>query len=207
MQLAAMLIAVCTLLLGACASKMSKDECRTVDWRTVGYEDGVAGQPGDRIGEHRRACAEYGVTPDLNAYLAGRAAGLREYCQPHNGYRAGVNGYTYFDTCPADLAEQFEQAYDEGRALYVRERRVTDTEEQIEERRREIRRLEDRVAESAFDVIDAAATAEERTQAVLDTKQAAERIGRLKAEIAELEKERVRYQEELDAYRKTAVLR
>jgi hypothetical protein len=207
MKSSAMLIAACTLLLGACASKMSKDECRTVDWRTVGYEDGVAGQPGDRIGEHRRACAEYGVTPDLNAYLAGRTAGLREYCQPHNGYRAGVNGYTYFDTCPADLAEQFERAYDEGRALYVRERRVTDTEEQIEQRRREIRRLEDRIAESAFDVIDTAATAEERTQAVLDTKQAAERIGRLKAEITELEKERVRYQEELDAYRKTAVLR
>ena len=105
MKSTSLLIALCTLLLGACASKMSKDECRTVDWRTVGYEDGVAGQPGDRIGEHRRACAEYGVTPDLNAYLAGRTAGLREYCQPHNGYRAGANGYTYFDTCPADLAE------------------------------------------------------------------------------------------------------
>ncbi|MGB7740081.1 MAG: DUF2799 domain-containing protein [Steroidobacteraceae bacterium] len=207
MKLASMLIAACALLLGACASKMSKDECRNVDWRTVGYEDGVAGQPGDRIGEHRRACAEYGVTPDLNAYLAGRTAGLREYCQPHNGYRAGVNGYTYYDTCPAELAPAFEKAYDEGRALYVRERRVTDTEELIEEKRREIRRLEDRVAESAFDVIDAAATAEERTQAVIDTKQAAERIGRLKAEITELEKERARYQAELDAYRKTAVLR
>ena len=207
MKATSLLIALSTLLLGACAAKMSKDECRTVDWRTVGYEDGVAGRPGDRIGEHRRACAEYGVTPDLNAYLAGRTAGLREYCQPHNGYRAGANGYTYFDTCPADLAEAFEIAYDEGRALYVRERRVTDTERQIEDRRREIRRLEDRVAESAFDVIETTSTAEERTQAVLDTKQAAERIGRLKAEITELEKERARYQAELDAYRQTVVLR
>ena len=202
-----LIVVLGAVLLGACASRMSKDECRTVDWRTVGYEDGVAGQPGDRIGEHRRACAEYGITPDLTAYLAGRTAGLREYCQPHNGYRAGANGYTYFDTCPPELAEGFEKAYDEGRALYVRERRVTDTEEQIEDKRREIRRLEDRVAESAFDVIDTASTTEERTQAVLDTKQAAERIGRLKAEITELEKERARYQAELDAYRRTAVLR
>jgi hypothetical protein len=207
MKSKALLVAVVTLLLGACAAKMSKDECRTVDWRTVGYEDGVAGRPGDRIGEHRRACAEYGVTPDLNAYLAGRTAGLREYCQPHNGYRAGVSGYTYYDTCPADLAEQFEKAYDEGRALYVRERRVTETDERIEEKRSEIRRLEDRVAESAFDVIDATSTAEERTQAVLDTKQAAERIGQLKSEITELEKERARYQAELDAYRRTVVAR
>ena len=46
-----------------------------------------------------------------------------------------------------------------------------------------------------------------RDRAVLDTKQAAERIGRLKAEITELEKERARYQAELDAYRQTVVLR
>jgi hypothetical protein len=195
------------LPLTGCASKMSKDECRTVDWRTVGYEDGVAGRPGDRIGEHRRACAEHGVTPDLNAYLAGRDAGLREYCQPHNGYRAGAHGYTYYDTCPADLAPRFVQAYDEGRALYVRERQVTDAEEAIEYRRREIRRLEDRVAESAFDVIDTQATPEQRAQGVLDTKQAAERIGRLRAEIADLEKERARYQAELDAYRATVAPR
>lgn len=195
------------LLLAGCASKMSREECRTVDWRTVGYEDGVAGQPGDRIGEHRRACAEYGVTPNLDAYLAGRTAGLREYCQPHNAYRAGVNGYTYYDTCPADLAPAFVQAYDEGRALYVRERKVAETDELIEEKRREIRRLEDRIAESTFDVIDKDATPEQRTQGVLDTKQAAERIGQLKSEIAQLEQERARYQAELDAYRKTVVPR
>jgi len=195
------------LLLAGCASKMSKDECRTVDWRTVGYEDGVAGQPGDRIGEYRRACAEHGVTPNLDAYLAGRTAGLREYCQPHNAYRAGVNGYTYFDTCPADLAPAFVTAYDEGRALYVRERKVAQTDELIEQKRREIRRLEDRVAESAFDVIDQDATPEQRTQGMLDTKQAAERIGQLKTEIAQLEQERARYQAELDAYRKTVVPR
>ncbi len=195
------------LLLAGCASKMSREECRTVDWRTVGYEDGVAGQPGDRIGEHRRACAEHGVTPDLDAYLAGRTAGLREYCQPHNAYRAGANGYTYYDTCPADLAPAFVEAYDEGRGLYVRERKVVETDESIEQKRREIRRLEDRVAESAFDVIDTNATPEQRTQGVLDTKQAAERIGQLKAEIAQLEQERARYQAELDAYRKTVVPR
>jgi ribosome modulation factor len=201
------LIGSAAVLLGACSSQMSKDECRTVDWRTVGYEDGVAGRPGDRIGEHRRACAEHGITPDLNAYLAGRAEGLKEYCQPYNGYRAGASGRTYYDVCPAGMAAAFQQAYDEGRALFVREQRVRDADEQIEAKRQEIRRLEDRVAESAFDVVDTKATPEQRAQGVLDTKQAAERIGRLKAEVAELEKDRARYQAELDAYRKTVVLK
>jgi hypothetical protein len=195
------------LLLSGCASKMSKEECRTVDWRTVGYEDGVAGQPGDRIGQHRRDCAEHGVTPNLDAYLAGRAAGLREYCQPHNGYRAGANGYTYYDVCPAELAPGFVNAYEEGRALFVREQAVRDAEAAIEYRRQEIRRLESRLTESAFDVIDTNATPESRTQGALDAKQAAERIAQMKREIATFEQERVRAQAELDAYRKTVVPR
>jgi hypothetical protein len=195
------------LLLGACAAKMSKDECRTVDWRTVGYEDGVAGQPGNRIGEHRRACAEHGVTPDLNAYLAGRDRGparilpatqwlsggrerphvLRHLSRrPRTNVRAGVR------RGPRPLCTGTT-----GHGYRSRDRY----------RRREIRRLEDRVAESAFDVIDASATPEQRAQGVLDTKQAAERIGQLKAEITSLEQERARYQAELDAYRRTVAPR
>ena len=202
MHLKTLLVGLGTLCLGACAS-MSKDECRAVDWRTVGYEDGVSGQSGDRIGDHRRACADYGITPDLAAYRAGRADGLREYCQPHNGYRTGANGNTYYGACPADLAAAFEKGYDAGHELYVRKRRVTDTDDSIAEKRYAIRRLEDRVAESVFDVLDDSDTVEERTDAVLDTKQAAERIGRLRAEITELEKDRVRYVAEYEAYRVT----
>jgi Protein of unknown function (DUF2799) len=189
--------------LAACSATMSKDECRAVDWRTVGYEDGVAGYSGERIGQHRKACAEYGVTPDLNAYRAGRAEGLREYCQPHNGYRAGVSGAPYYDSCPPELAPAFVAAYQSGRELYVRERRVADADAAIAYRRREVARLESSVADRALTVMSETATADERAQAVLDTKHAAERIGRLKSEIATLERDRARYQQELEAYRST----
>ena len=156
-QLAAVL-AVTATALTACSATMSKDECRTVDWRTVGYEDGVAGRSGERIGEHRKACAEHGVTPDLNAYRAGRAEGLREYCQPHNGYRAGVNGAPYYDSCPPELAPAFVAAYESGRELYVRERRVADADSAIAYRRREIARLESKVADRALTAINENAT-------------------------------------------------
>ena len=182
---------------------MSKDECRTVDWRTIGYEDGVAGRSGQQIGQHRRACAEYGVTPDLEAYRAGRTDGLREYCQPRNGYRAGATGAVYYDVCPADLAPAFVAAYDSGRELYILERRVSDTDAQIEDRRAEIAYLESALAGNAFDFIGEGSTPEQRTQAVLNTKQAAERIGRLKSEIKALEQDRARYEQELVVYRNT----
>lgn len=203
MNRTALLPVVGTLLLAACSTTMDKDECRSADWRTIGYEDGVAGLSGERIGQHRKACAEHGVAPDLDAYQAGRAAGLREFCRPHNGYRAGVNGANYYGSCPADLAPAFVAAYDSGRELYVRTRRVTDLDGEIERRRREIALLEDAAAANALLLVSTTATTEERTQALLDTKQAAERIGRLKAEIPALEKERARYQQELDAYRAT----
>jgi hypothetical protein len=191
-----------TLLLGGCASSsLSKDECRTVDWRTIGYEDGVAGRSAEQIGRHRQACAEHGVTPDLDAYRAGRAEGLREFCQPRNGYRAGASGQAYYDSCPPELAPAFVAAYDEGRELYVRERRVADADAAIASRRYEIARLEDLLVGRGFRVADESATPQERTQAVLDAKQAGERIGRLKTEIVQLEKDRARYQQELDTYR------
>ena len=118
------------LVSGCSTNTLSKDECLTVDWRTVGYEDGVAGYNGDRIGQHRcprcgrprsrtrrllHHCAEYGVTPDFEAYQAGRAEGLREYCQPQNGFRVGASGATYVGACPADLAPPFAPAQGHGR--------------------------------------------------------------------------------------------
>ena len=78
-------------LLGACATGMSRDECALADWQTIGYEDGLRGFPAERIGAHRVACAKHQVTPNLAAYTGGRERGLREYCQPKNGFRAGLN--------------------------------------------------------------------------------------------------------------------
>jgi uncharacterized small protein (DUF1192 family) len=196
-----------SLLLAGCSATLSKDECRTVDWRTVGYEDGVAGRPGDQIGRHRQACAEHGVTPDLDAYRAGRTEGLREYCQPNNGYRAGASGAVYYDSCPPDLAPAFVASYEAGRELYVLERRVDDADAGIAARRAEIVRLEDAVVRRGFQLVDTNATPEQRTQALLDTKQIGERIGRLKSEIEALEKDRERYARELEAYRATLASR
>jgi hypothetical protein len=57
-------ILAATAALSGCNS-MSAQECLATDWRTVGYEDGVNGYAGDRIGRYRNACSEHGVTPNL----------------------------------------------------------------------------------------------------------------------------------------------
>lgn len=199
-RLLAVSIAFAAMAIGGCAS-MSESECLTVDWRTIGFEDGVAGYPGDRIAQHRKACAKHGVSPDLSLYQAGRDEGLREYCQPANGYRLGAQGSGYGGVCPAGLDQPFVEAYESGRELYALQARVSNAANQLDAKRRELNRVEDEIVRKSAVIVGGESSNEDRAQALVDTKQLAERVGRLKAEIRQLEKDRVRFEEELENYR------
>lgn len=188
------------LLLGGCAT-MNQAECLTVDWQTVGFEDGVAGYSGDRIGQHRKACAKHGISPDLVGYQRGREAGLREYCQPANGFRVGSQGSSYAGVCPAELDGPFTTAYESGRQLHSLESRLNNARNQISSKRRELERVEETLVRKTAVIVGSESTGEERAQALVDTKQLAERAGRLKAEIRQLERDQVEYERDLEDYR------
>lgn len=111
-------LAALVLVFSGCATGLSKEECRTADWRTIGYEDGVNGRTESRITAHRKACAEYGVALQLEAYRAGWEEGIARYCQPGNAYRQGRTGKSYAGVCPKPLEADFLQAYRDGRSLY-----------------------------------------------------------------------------------------
>jgi hypothetical protein len=194
--------AILLLAIGGCAT-MDREECLTVDWRTVGFEDGAAGYSSDRIGQHRKACAEYGVTPDLTAYQEGRAEGLREYCVPANGFRLGSQGGSYSGICPSDLDPEFADAYHSGRQLYTLESRLSNVSSQLDSRRGDLRSAESDIVSRSAVAISNDATAEQRAQAVLDVKHLGERVGRLKSEIRQLEEERVHCERDLQDYRAT----
>jgi hypothetical protein len=194
--------AILLLAISGCAT-MDREECLTVDWRTVGFEDGAAGYSSDRIGQHRKACAEYGVTPDLIAYQEGRAEGLREYCVPANGFRLGSQGGSYSGICPSDLDPEFADAYHSGRQLYTLESRLSNVSHQLDSRRGDLRSAESDIVSRSAVAISNDATAEQRAQAVLDVKHLGERVGRLKSEIRQLEEERVHCERDLQDYRAT----
>jgi Protein of unknown function (DUF2799) len=193
----ALLIALAT---SGC-STMSKSECLAVDWRTVGYEDGVAGYSGDRIAQHRKACAKYGVQTDLTQYQAGRDQGLHEYCKPANGYRLGARGGSYGGVCPVELEGGFVSAFEVGHQLYTLGARVSEAKSQLAAKRRELERVEQGIAENAAAALSSDTSKEERKDAVVDTAELAERAGRLKAEIRQLEHDTVRYEHEYEEYR------
>jgi hypothetical protein len=194
------LLSLVAISCAACAS-MSEDECRTADWRTIGYEDGAAGASATALGPRREACAEYGVAPDLDAYRAGREEGLREFCQPRNGYNLGARGGQYAGVCPADLEPAFAAAYDEGRELYGYTSRVSRADAAIAAKKREIEALKEKLKENEALLVSEDATKEQRAQALLEIKDHAQQQGRLETELTQLEKDRAVYAEELEAYR------
>ena len=106
------------MLLSACATGMSRDECAMADWQTIGYEDGLRGFPAERIGAHRVACAKHQVAPNLASYTAGRERGLREFCQPKNGFTVGLHGGAYANVCSGPTEPAFVDSYRYGKQIY-----------------------------------------------------------------------------------------
>ena len=201
-QLAAIGVIVGTAVLSGCSS-MSANECMATDWRMVGYEDGVVGYSGNRIGKYRKACGEHGISPDLDQYQAGRDQGLREFCKPVNGFRTGARGNGYNGVCPAELDSAFMAAYESGRQLHTLRSRVGSTASEIGSMRSELDRIDKDLVSTGARILDPTVTHEQRAQLLIDSKQMAERKGEIKTLIPQYEADLVIYQRELDDYRAT----
>src|SRR5262245_58288372 len=123
-------VGVACSLLGGCAS-MDRNQCLSANWYAIGLEDGARGQPLERLGTHRRACAEYGVAPDAERYVAGRDEGLKTFCTYERGLSTGRSGQSYAGSCPANLARGFLAGYQLGRDLYDTHRQLDELQKQI----------------------------------------------------------------------------
>jgi hypothetical protein len=188
--------------LAGCSS-MSANQCLATDWRTVGYEDGVSGYSGDRVGQYRKACTKHGISPDLTAYQHGREQGLLEFCKPLNGFRTGAHGRGYNGACPDELDGPFLEAYESGRQLYNLRSRVNSAANEINSMRNESDRIDAGLVSVGTQMMNPSLTNEQRAQLLVDTKHMAERKGEIKARLPQLESDLQMYQRELDDYRST----
>ena len=118
---------LCVLMLAACSS-MSEKECKSADWRKVGYEDGSAGKYTSIFDEYVKDCGKVKVTPDNQAYLLGRDDGLRNYCTPEHGFYLGKSGYSANSVCPYTSATDFMDSFREGNKVHQAQVRVNDLE-------------------------------------------------------------------------------
>jgi hypothetical protein len=188
--------------LGGCAG-MSEQACLVTDWRSVGFEDGVAGRSPGSIASYRQSCSKYGVTPNLDQYLAGHGEGVRSYCGTGNGFEVGRRGQRYFGVCPADLEPDFLDAYNQGHRLYELEAAVRSIDNQIAARYRRLDELKKSLAATSLMIVSDETEAKRRAELLIDAAAMAKEQGTISKEIEALESEKADREAELYDFRQT----
>ncbi len=190
------------ILVGGCAGGLSKDECLYADWQAIGYEDGVRGAPASAVSSHRQACAKKaGVTPDMTAYLTGRDEGLREYCQPSNGFRVGANGWRYQGVCTGPEQGAFISAYQQGNQLYVLESNLTHAESALIGAENRLIEIDRQVEHKGIALVSPETTTEGRIHLLADIKSLQEEKSRVKRSIGPMRRDVDFAADELADYR------
>ncbi|MEO6697722.1 MAG: DUF2799 domain-containing protein [Gammaproteobacteria bacterium] len=120
------------LALTSACTTLSQSECLQADWHDIGQRDGAQGYGRDRLEDHKKACAEYGVIPDPNLYWEGREAGLKIYCTAENGLEQGKTGAAYNHVCPAGLEPAFLKDHKLGLEIHRLHQQINEIERKIE---------------------------------------------------------------------------
>ncbi len=195
-------LAILIVGLGGCAT-MNADECATSDWSAIGFEDGSRGYTADRFGNHRKACAKHGITPDFQAYQSGRDQGLEDFCRPGRAFGFGANGGRYNGVCAADMEPEFLQAYRAGHKLHSLRASVSAANSKIYAREAELGNAENRIVAVELLVISSETTTDERIALLVELKELSELTGQLETEIKQLIADRARFEQDLQYYEQT----
>ncbi|HMB72905.1 MAG TPA: DUF2799 domain-containing protein [Gammaproteobacteria bacterium] len=190
------------LILCGCAG-ISEEQCLSMDWRTIGFEDGANGRPVQSISNYRQACGEYGVTADLDSYRSGHAEGLDTYCRPARAFEEGRRGARYHGVCPAGTEADFLASYNSGARLYELETTLAQIERQIASNHTEQDNIKRRLTAIGVAMVTPGTSAEDRLSMVAESAELGERHGELGTEIELLERERVVSEIELRNYQET----
>ena len=185
------------MLLQGCAT-LDKDECMLADWRLIGYQDGVAGKSAASVGEYRKDCAKHAIVPDLDAYRAGREEGLQQYCKVDNGFRLGNAGRGFAAICPTALEDDFRDAYNAGRKLYLARSDVNKTQSRINNGKQTLSSLEKSRAQKLAALIADGLKADQRVMILYDINELQQEMNSVEDEIVDLEHDLVKQQARLD---------
>jgi len=198
-QSAVVLALLATIGLSGCAT-MSGDECATGDWSTIGFEDGSHGYTSERFGQHRKACAKHGITPDFQAYQEGREQGLVQFCQPSRGFNLGAAGGRYNGVCAAELEQNFLDGFRVGQQLYALRSKVNSANSSINTKKYQIDEIEKSVRTKEALLIAKDTTTEDRVLLLADLKRLSESRGELESEIEMLIADRARFEQDLQHF-------
>ncbi|MGD8418731.1 MAG: DUF2799 domain-containing protein [Pseudomonadales bacterium] len=195
-----MLLVTCVLAVAGCSSKpsVSENQCAAGDWQTIGYRDGVNGMRSSQLLAHQDACMEHGITPDRSQYMLGWDEGVREYCEPNNGFDVGERGWGHNNVCPEDMRAAFLAAYQEGRTLYQARADVANLEREIDQKTARLSEVKSQIVTTTAAQIDGSLTPTQRVELATRVQRLYEEKQQLEKELPDLEAELSIRNRELD---------
>ncbi len=137
----AVLLIGSSAMLGGCAT-MSPEECMVADWYRIGEQDARAGRSNDFLAQRAGDCDEAGYPADVDAWRAGFEDGLLSFCTIDEGFRFGLEGQRYQNSCPTGLERDFLEGYDLGHNIHQLSARVDASRRELERINRQLRDLE-----------------------------------------------------------------
>lgn len=196
---------ICLFLftLAGCAGGMSKEECLYADWRAIGFEDGAAGRDASAIGSRRVACADKAqVTPDIEAYLAGREAGLDQFCRPASGFDYGSRGGRYSGACAGRNEGAFVAAYEKGLTLHGLVSNYEAASAALANAHTDLDNIEHQISHAEAALISPATPLPARLDHLAELKTLHERRDKVRDAIDDLARDVDRAEAELEGYRR-----
>lgn len=179
------------LALASCAT-MTKDQCLAGAWGEVGYRDGSEGYPMSVLNDHEKACAEYGVAPDLVAYRSARADGLNGYCRWERAFQEGREGSTYHGVCTPAQEVDFIPAYRDGQMVYAAEQALSSARSSVGSLGARLQELDEKIVAKQAEVRAEGLTDAQRDEIRI-------RIQEIRRERADTEREWRRAQDAVDS--------
>lgn len=183
-----LLLGFISLVVTSC-STMNKNECLTANWNTIGYGDGARGYKASRISQHRSACAEHGIAPNLNAYTAGRDKGLAQYCVAPTGYNIGLSGHSYNGVCSGKNERAFVDALNYGLAIYKEEKILSRLKSNYAQERSYIKSLKHKLHIKEDQIVSGRLSKVKALILLNETKEIAEELGKAKSNLENLDYE------------------
>jgi hypothetical protein len=188
------------LVITGCGSRptVSENQCIAGDWQTLGYRDGSAGYRSTTLLAHQDACGEHGIVPDRAGYMIGWEQGVREFCEPNNGFVVGERGQSHNNVCPDDLRGPFLSAYQQGRSLYLARAEVANLERSLAQRQTRLEQVKGEIVSAAAAQFSGTLMPAERMELLARLQRLHEEQQALEVEIVDLELERDRKARDLD---------
>lgn len=194
------LFVAAALVLAGCET-MSKEDCASADWTSLGERDGLYGEDRAKFEERRAQCAKYGMESSAEDYERGRNRGIRSYCTPEAGFDAGRNGRPYRNVCPDEAEAAFLSEYRVGRQLYDLTSEVKRLQESYDGARRSLEDARDRADRARDRMREEDLTDEERSDAQRELDRARRDIDRLGDELDRLDRDIRQAEDRLADYR------